>query len=743
MYLGIHARELATPDGAYATPLTGILIADRASSRPYCSGMTVEMLDRYLRDLATADAFSGVLRVTAGADERFAGAYGLASRAWGEPNTLDTRFDTASSTKLFTAVATLQQVDAGVFSLNTSAIGYLGLEGTAISPDVTVRHLLTHTSGIGDDADEEAGESYEAVWHARPSYTVLEAADFLPQFVHRPPNFAPGAGCRYNNCGYVLLGLMVERATGRPYRDVVRDDVFARAGMADSDFLRMDRVNERLAEGADPIRDEAGTIVGWKRNIYSYPPIGSPDAGAHVTAADLDRFIRAVLEGRLLSAELTAAFLAPQVVWRVRDRWVQHFGYGPWFRVDHGGTLAPLAPATLAALDAALPRNWPRANPIDIAGDASAERYARTLDVVLAAPEIDATLVINCPNAIVDAQAAADATIATAKRHRMPVLTSWVGDGVQAEARRRFVAAGLPTFDTPTEAVRGFMHLVRHRRNREALMQVPAAAIAEISVDHARVDAILVAARAAGRGWLMAHEALALIGAYGIPEVLDSLRKKRHIQIQTEVGRVVPRFVEVLHGNEREISVDSFRTMLSDMTERLDATSGHIEMSFPYFVMKKAPVTGVESVVKYDASLTGEIHGGREEMWIRVVVAATSLCPCSKRISDYGAHNQRSHITIKARVREHMWIEELIDIAEQEASCEVFGILKRPDEKWVTERAYDNPKFVEDIVRDVAVRLNNEDRVLAYVVEAENFESIHNHSAYALIEKDKQAADPA
>jgi GTP cyclohydrolase I len=206
-------------------------------------------------------------------------------------------------------------------------------------------------------------------------------------------------------------------------------------------------------------------------------------------------------------------------------------------------------------------------------------------------------------------------------------------------------------------------------------------------------------------------------------------------------GTHMSRFVEVLHRHEREISVESFRDMLTEMTERLDATSGHIEMSFPYFVMKKAPVSGVESVVKYDASLIGEIHGGREEMWIRVVVAATSLCPCSKRISDYGAHNQRSHITLKARVREHLWIEELIDIAEQEASCEVFGILKRPDEKWVTERAYDNPKFVEDIVRDVAVRLNKEERVLAYVVEAENFESIHNHSAYALIEKDKQEGD--
>ncbi len=202
-------------------------------------------------------------------------------------------------------------------------------------------------------------------------------------------------------------------------------------------------------------------------------------------------------------------------------------------------------------------------------------------------------------------------------------------------------------------------------------------------------------------------------------------------------GTHMSRFVEVLHGNEREISVESFRDILIDMTQRLDAQSGHIEMSFPYFVMKTAPVSGVESMMDYKASLIGEVHHGKAELWLQVVVAVTSLCPCSKRISDYGAHNQRSHVTIRARVNEHMWLEELIDIAEEEASCEVYGILKRPDEKYVTERAYDNPKFVEDLVRDIALRCNRDDRIRAYVVEAENFESIHNHSAYALIEKNK------
>ncbi len=202
-------------------------------------------------------------------------------------------------------------------------------------------------------------------------------------------------------------------------------------------------------------------------------------------------------------------------------------------------------------------------------------------------------------------------------------------------------------------------------------------------------------------------------------------------------GTHMSRFVEILHA-EREISVESFRGMLESMTRRLEADAGHIEMSFPYFVTKRAPVSGVESLMDYRASLIGERHDGVTDLWVRVVVPVTSLCPCSKRISDYGAHNQRSHVTITAQLSSHMWIEELIEIAEQEASCELYGILKRPDEKHVTERAYDNPKFVEDMVRDVATRLNAEDRIVSYVVESENFESIHNHSAYALIERDKR-----
>ena len=203
-------------------------------------------------------------------------------------------------------------------------------------------------------------------------------------------------------------------------------------------------------------------------------------------------------------------------------------------------------------------------------------------------------------------------------------------------------------------------------------------------------------------------------------------------------GTHMSRFVEILHA-EREVSVESFGHMLSTMTSRLEADTGHIEMSFPFFVMKRAPVSGVESLMDYRASLIGQHTRGHTEISLRVVVPVTSLCPCSKKISAHGAHNQRSEVTITARLRSHMWIEELIEVAESEASCELYGILKRTDEKYVTERAYDNPKFVEDMVRDVATRLNDDERIAAYVVEAENFESIHNQSAYARIEHEKDA----
>src|SRR3970040_2173876 len=202
-------------------------------------------------------------------------------------------------------------------------------------------------------------------------------------------------------------------------------------------------------------------------------------------------------------------------------------------------------------------------------------------------------------------------------------------------------------------------------------------------------------------------------------------------------GTHMSRFVEILNSHDMEISVESFKDMLAEMARRLCADTGPIEMSFPYFINKSAPVSGVQSLMDYQVTFTGEIREGQDIMTIKVVVPVTSLCPCSQEISRYGAHNQRSHVTMTVRTNTFVWVEDLIDLVEKQASCELYGLLKRPDEKYVTERAYDNPKFVEDMVRDVAAILNKEERIDAYVVESENFESIHNHSAYAMIKRDK------
>jgi GTP cyclohydrolase I len=205
-------------------------------------------------------------------------------------------------------------------------------------------------------------------------------------------------------------------------------------------------------------------------------------------------------------------------------------------------------------------------------------------------------------------------------------------------------------------------------------------------------------------------------------------------------GTHMSRFVEALEDLTDPMSVEGFRTLHSRVLERLDAQAGYLAMRFTYFLRKRAPVSGVPSVLDYDVTFTDEVTlSGNRITRTRIVVPVTSLCPCSKEISAYGAHNQRSHITVTLHLRETVAaLESFIRLVEEEASCEIYGLLKRPDEKYVTERAYDNPKFVEDLVRDVARRLEREPNVAAYAVEAENFESIHNHSAYALIERTKR-----
>lgn len=204
-------------------------------------------------------------------------------------------------------------------------------------------------------------------------------------------------------------------------------------------------------------------------------------------------------------------------------------------------------------------------------------------------------------------------------------------------------------------------------------------------------------------------------------------------------GTHMSRFVALLNEFEEAFDLTRFEQLLIEMSRRLEASTARIEMRFPYFVRKAAPVSGVASLMDYDVTLTGELDRGHTTIRLCVLIPVTSLCPCSRDISEYGAHNQRSHITLTVHLAAPMPIRELIELAEAEASCELFGLLKRPDEKFVTERAYDNPKFVEDVVRDVSARLDHEPRIAAYIAECENFESIHNHSAYARISRDKRS----
>jgi GTP cyclohydrolase I len=204
-------------------------------------------------------------------------------------------------------------------------------------------------------------------------------------------------------------------------------------------------------------------------------------------------------------------------------------------------------------------------------------------------------------------------------------------------------------------------------------------------------------------------------------------------------GTHMSRFIEILNDGECSFGIDTFMNLVQTVADKLDSSDAQIIVDFPFFRNKKAPSSGVESLLDYKVSLTGTIINAKPELTLKVVVPVTSLCPCSKSISKYGAHNQRSHITIEAKAAkgETIYLEDLIDLAEEKASSELYAILKRDDEKVVTERAYENPAFVEDIVRDIAVELNANKKVNFYCLESENFESIHNHSAYALITNQK------
>ena len=206
-------------------------------------------------------------------------------------------------------------------------------------------------------------------------------------------------------------------------------------------------------------------------------------------------------------------------------------------------------------------------------------------------------------------------------------------------------------------------------------------------------------------------------------------------------GTHMSRFIEVLNSHRGEITMRTLPTILRELKERLDAESAHIEVHFPYFLERCAPVSGARALMDYECAFTGEMNGVASDFVLGVRIPVTSLCPCSKAISEYGAHNQRGYVTVEVRSRpgegttpELVWIEELVECAESSASAPLYPLLKREDERHVTMQAYDKPAFVEDVVRDVGIRLQNDERIVWFKVHALNQESIHNHNAFAQIE---------
>jgi len=288
---------------------------------------------------AEAHHFTGVGLIKKKDTILFEKAYGWAHRGFRVPNQMNTMFDTASVTKLFTAVAILQLVDEGKLALDDRITDLIDLAGTKIPDDVTIAHLLTHTSGIADDADEELGESYEALFIDKPNYSIRDCIDFLPQFAYKEPKFKAGTDVSYNNCAFVLLGLAIERAANESYRSYVARNIFQACGMHNTSFAAKDEGDAAVAEGYDAFYTEDNELV-WRKNIYAYPPIGTADGGAFTTVGDLDLFMRALVSGKLLSPEMTAEIMKLQSSIEQKYDWGKIVnGYGFHFTYNSDGDL--------------------------------------------------------------------------------------------------------------------------------------------------------------------------------------------------------------------------------------------------------------------------------------------------------------------------------------------------------------------------------------------------------------------
>jgi CubicO group peptidase (beta-lactamase class C family) len=274
------------------------------------------------------EPFSGVVRVSRGDEVLFEEARGLALHSEMIPITTQTRFQMASGCKIFTAVAVLQLVQAGKLSLDTLLTECVEDRFPRYDPGITIRHLLTHSSGITSYFEEDVDPDYEALWRKMPVYRMRQPADFLPLFRDKPMKFAPGERFDYNDGGFILLGLVVEQVAGTPFRTCVEQQVFAPAGMNDSGYFASDRLPARTARAY--IQEEDG---GWRTNVFAVPAVGGADGGAYTTAGDMQRFWQALIAGNLLKPDLRGAMFEPQTATGWKPPYT-HYGLGMWMQYE-------------------------------------------------------------------------------------------------------------------------------------------------------------------------------------------------------------------------------------------------------------------------------------------------------------------------------------------------------------------------------------------------------------------------
>jgi CubicO group peptidase (beta-lactamase class C family) len=283
-----------------------------------------EIVERY----AIANHFSGVVRMKLGDYTLYEGAFGYACKPFKIPNRMDIRFANASITKTFTALAIFDLIDQGKLSLSDSVRQFLILEDIHLDPAITIEHLLTHTSGIKDYFDELDPDGFEKLWQQVPCQYVNRLDKMLPLFIDETPISRPGERFSYSGAGYILLGLIIESIVGSDYYTYMREAIFKKLYLFDTDFIPLHQVVDNVAEGYIPLKDERNHLIGWKKNIYSVPAHGLSDGGSFSTARDMIKFLRSIRKHELLSPQMTAKWLTPMV--EVTEQW--HYGYGLWFQ---------------------------------------------------------------------------------------------------------------------------------------------------------------------------------------------------------------------------------------------------------------------------------------------------------------------------------------------------------------------------------------------------------------------------